>query len=350
MWYIRRPASATLSGFLRPGIRPVGLCLPLALGTLLVVMAACRREPAPSPTNSPPSRIRVVCTTGMLADTTRAIAGPDAQVTALMGEGVDPHLYKPSLGDMELLTSATLVIYNGLHLEGRMADALDHLASKQPVLAAAEKIEASSLRSPPEFNGHPDPHVWFDIGLWKQVVPGIVEALANIDPSQRQAYQSRAREYTLALDALEQETRTALAAIPAEHRVLITAHDAFGYFGRAYGLEVMAVQGISTDSEAGLSDINRLVDTIVQRRVPAVFFESSVPRKTVEALIEGAKARGHTVAVGGELFSDALGQDGTPEGTYIGMVKHNVRTIARGLGSTLVKSPGDAASVPPPAP
>lgn len=275
--------------------------------------------------------LTVVTTTGMIADIARNIAGERARVSALMGEGVDPHLYKPSPGDVRMLSDADLVLYNGLHLEGRMGEVLENLGKRKAVVPVAGGIAPDRLRSPPEFKGQHDPHVWFDVSLWIVAAEATREALIKADPDGAMMFRANAERYLAQLGSLHEEVRTAIASIPIERRVLVTAHDAFGYFGRAYGIEVLAIQGISTDSEAGLKDINHLVDVIVERNIPAVFIESSVPRKTIDALIEGAKGKGHAVRVGGELFSDAMGAAGTPEGTYTGMVRHNVKVIVEGL-------------------
>lgn len=298
------------------------------VAALCALLAACGR-PAPGPAG-PPS---VVCTTGMIADAARAIAGEHARVVGLMGEGVDPHLYKATPGDVAQLSAAALVLSNGLHLEGRLGQTLERLDAVRCV-PVGEAIDPALLRAPPDFAGHPDPHVWFDVSMWSQAIGALGEALAQTDPAHADDFRRRTREYQDQLALLHTQTVAAMATIPPDRRVLITAHDAFGYFGRAYGLEVHAIQGISTESEASLKDVNALVELLVSRRVPAVFFESSVPRKTVESLIEGSRARGHEVTLGGELFSDALGKSGTPEGTYIGMVRHNVTTIVRALGGT----------------
>lgn len=274
---------------------------------------------------------KVVATTGMIADTARNIAGERATVTALMGEGVDPHLYKATPGDMRLLADADLILYNGLHLEGRLGDVLVRMARRVPTVQVTDTIPEDLLHEPPEFAGHYDPHVWFDVRLWKIVAGRIAAALGEIDPEGRDHYRSRLEEYSRTLDELHRWAGERFASIPPERRVLVTAHDAFGYLGSAYGLRVMAIQGISTDSEASIKDINHLVDTVVELKVPAVFVETSVPRKTIEALVEGARARGHRLVIGGELFSDALGRAGTPEGTYVGMIRHNVNTIVAAL-------------------
>lgn len=305
------------------------------VGVILIaaVPAACSRE-SPSPGAAKPI-LRVVATTGMIADAARAIAGTDIEVAALMGEGVDPHLYKPAPGDVRLLESADVILFNGLHLEGKLIETLESLAKRKRVAPLGDALPADSLRR--DDGGHADPHIWFDPVLWAHAADRVAEVLAAADPARADGYRARAATYHTELLSLDREARERLAVIPADRRVLVTAHDAFGYFGRAYGIEVLGIQGISTESEAGLKDINALVDLLVQRKIPAVFVESSVPRKTIEALIEGAQSRGHKIRIGGELFSDAMGAAGTPEGTYVGMFRHNVSVIAAALA-------GDAAA------
>lgn len=311
-------------------IRPV-----LILSVLASLLAACDDgRGAPSPAARP----TVVCTTGMVADIARHLAGEHADVVALMGEGVDPHLYKPSPADVRQLASASLILYNGLHLEGKMGEILEQVGASRPAVAVAESIDPARLLVPDGAQGAHDPHVWFDVELWSGTIEPVRAALAKLDPANAAAYDANARAYRDRLLKLHDDTRAAIAALPPDRRVLVTAHDAFGYFGRAYGIEVHAIQGISTDAEAALKDINDLVDLLVARRVPAVFVESSVPPKTIEALVEGCRARGHEVRVGGSLFSDAMGAPGTPEGTYEGMVRHNVRTIVEGLSPAGRKS------------
>ncbi len=313
-------------------------CLIASLAAALTLVAsACTAATI----DQPKERLRIVATIGMIADVVRNIAGPRAEVTALMGEGVDPHLYKASPGDVRAMTDADLIFYCGLHLEGRMSDVIVKLASRRTVVRVTEGIDEAKLRQPPEFEGHFDPHVWFDVNLWRESTAVIRDALVAKDPAGRAEYERRHAEYDALLRELHDYSRHVLGSITPSARVLVTAHDAFGYLGDAYGLEVMAIQGISTDSEASLRDINALVDTLVTRRIPAVFIESSVPRKTIDALVEGCKGRGHSVTIGGELYSDALGKAGTPEGTYVGMVLHNVETIARALGGRVPeKRPG----------
>ncbi len=277
-------------------------------------------------------RIRVTATVGMVGDLVRNVGGERVEVTALMGPGVDPHLYKASEGDIARLSSADIVFYNGLFLEGKMGEILEKIRGRgKPTVPVAERIDRSLLRTPPEFQGHPDPHVWFDVSLWANTIDAAVEGLASIDPGSRPAYEANAARFRAELAALHAESAEALATIPRETRVLVTAHDAFGYFGRAYDVDVVGLQGISTTSEYGLRDVQRLVELIAERGVKAVFVESSVPTRSIEAVVEGCRAKGHAVEIGGQLFSDAMGEAGTPEGTYVGMVRHNVTTIVEAL-------------------
>ncbi len=277
---------------------------------------------------------RVTCTVGMITDIVRQVAGEKAVVEGIIGEGVDPHLYQATRSDIKRLLDADIVFYNGLMLEGKMSDDLVKVGRKRPVHAVTELIDKSLLLEPPEFAGHYDPHVWMDPTLWMKCTEMVAESLGadDVDPANREHYRANYRAYAAQLDALHAYAEQALATIPAQSRVLVTAHDAFNYFARAYDLEVRGIQGISTDSEAGLADINRLVELLVQRGVRAVFVESSVPEKNVRALVEGAGSRGHAVKIGGTLFSDAMGAPGTYEGTYVGMIDHNVTTIVRALG------------------
>ncbi len=276
-------------------------------------------------------RLKIVTTTGMIQDAAHEIAGDRADVVALMGPGVDPHLYKATQGDLARLSGADVVFYNGLHLEGKMVEALEKLARSHHVFAVSENIPAELLRRPPEFNGNYDPHIWFDVALWTLAVKEIGARLTAIDPEHADEYRKRTDTYVRRLDSLHHWVKTHIATIPREQRILVTAHDAFGYFGRAYDIEVRGLQGISTVSEFGLADINNLVETIVSRKVKAVFVESSVPKRSIEAVVAGVRDRNHEVRIGGTLYSDAMGAAGTAEGTYIGMVTANVRTIVEAL-------------------
>jgi manganese/zinc/iron transport system substrate-binding protein len=278
-------------------------------------------------------KIKVTATVGMVADVVRNVGGERVEVTALMGPGVDPHLYKATESDMAKLSGADVIFYNGLNLEGKMADILVKIArADRPVVAvAAEGVDQSRLLEPPEFQGHYDPHVWFDVSMWRQTVRPVVETLSTKDPGSKALFEQNARAYEEQLDELHAYCKEQLGTIPTSQRVLVTAHDAFGYFGRAYDVKVIGLQGISTVSEASLRDIERLVDLIVSSRVKAVFVESSVSTRNIEAVVQGCKRKGHPVKIGGTLFSDAMGQEGTPEGTYVGMVRHNVHTIVAAL-------------------
>ncbi len=283
--------------------------------------------------------LRVVTTTGMIADTAREIGGDAVLVTALMGEGVDPHLYKASPGDVRMMSGAGLLLSNGLHLEGRLGDAIDSMQQRVPVVAVADGIPRDRLLMPDGAQGHPDPHVWFDLVLWKSACERIRDAVAQQSPSSAEGVRARCDAHAALLDEADAYVRAVIASIPADRRVLITAHDAFGYFGRTYGLEVHGIQGISTESEASLRELNALIDLIVSRKIPAVFVESSVPAKTVQALVEGCKGRGHAVSIGGELLSDACGPAGTEQGTHVGMVVYDASVIARALGGTPPERP-----------
>jgi len=278
---------------------------------------------------------RVVATVGMVGDMVRRVAGGHAEVEVLIGEGVDPHLYKPTSVDVKALQRAEVVFYNGLMLEGKMSDVLVRVArSGKPVFAVTEAILEQEDYVITTGEQHYDPHVWMDVRGWMRAVEVVAEALAGYDPGHAEDYRANAAGYLERLGRLDAYVREVLASIPPKRRVLVTAHDAFSYMARSHGLEVRGIQGISTESEAGVKDIEDLVDYLVAREIPAVFVETSVSDKNVRALVEGTRARGHEVRVGGELFSDAMGAEGTYEGTYIGMIDHNVTTIVRALGGS----------------
>ena len=275
--------------------------------------------------------LKIVTTTGMIADAALRVAGPNASVVALMGPGVDPHLYKASESDVRKLTQSDLILYNGLHLEGKMGDVLVKVARSRPVVAVSDAVDASQLRSPPEFAGQHDPHLWFDVRLWSEILEPIATALAELDPPNADDYRAGAASYRDELLELDAWVEGRIQEIPEAQRVLVTAHDAFGYFGRRYGVEVIGLQGMSTLAEAGLQDMERVVGLVSDRRIKSVFIESSVPRRSIEAVQAACRDRGHEVSIGGQLFSDAMGAATTPEGTYPGMVRHNVNTIVDSL-------------------
>jgi manganese/zinc/iron transport system substrate-binding protein len=265
----------------------------------------------------------------MVADIGINVGGDHVAVTSLMGEGVDPHLYKASPADVSQLNRADIILYSGLHLEGKLAELLDRMSQRKPTVAVAERIAEEKVLH--DENGAHDPHVWFDVSLWSESAKAAAEALAQFDPSHADTYRANAATYQARLADLHQYAKDQLATVPEDRRVLVTAHDAFRYFGRAYGVEVRGIQGISTDSEAGVREIKELVGFLVERKIKAVFVETSVSEQNIHSLLEGCQARGHQVVIGGELFSDAMGKDGTPEGTYEGMVRHNVDTIVKAL-------------------
>ena len=275
---------------------------------------------------------RAVATVGMVGDIVRNVAGDRAEVGVIMGAGVDPHLYAASRDDVARLSRADIIFYSGLHLEGKMTEVLEQVGRRKPVLAVTGAIHPSSLLRPDASSGHHDPHVWMDPSAWAKCVHAVGDRLAEFDPPNAVLYHASAERYRAELAELDEYGHRVLGTIPEGRRVLVTSHDAFNYFGRAYGLDVQGVQGISTESEAGLARINALVDVLVERKLASVFIETSVPRKSIEALMNGAKRRGHGVRIGGTLYSDAMGDAGTYEGTYVGMIDHNITTVARALG------------------
>lgn len=277
-------------------------------------------------------RLTVVATTGMIADAARQVGGDLAEVTALMGPGVDPHAYRQTRSDIVATAQADLVLWNGLYLEAQLEDFLLELGETRPVVAVAEAIPPAQRIGSEDYADRFDPHVWMNPNLWARVVLATRDAMIDAAPAHAAAFTANASAHLEELAALSVYSQSVLASIPAEARVLLTAHDAFNYFGAAYGFEVVGIQGISTESEAGLSRIAALVDMLVSRDIRAVFVESSVSDRNIRALIEGAAAQGHEVVIGGELYSDAMGAPGSYEGTYLGMIDHNVTTIARALG------------------
>lgn len=276
--------------------------------------------------------LSVVATTGMIADAARRIGGDAVEVRALMGPGVDPHAYRQTRTDIAAMVRADLVLWHGLYLEAQMEEFLRKLGERKPTVAVAESLPREQLIAHVDYSDKFDPHVWMDPRLWSKVVENVRETLSAQRPSQADAFAANAAAYLAELEELAAYSDKVFGSVPEGARVLVTAHDAFSYFGRAQGFEVLGIQGISTQSEAGLQRVAELVDTLVDRKIGAVFVESSVSDRSVRALVEGAAAKGHTVIIGGELFSDAMGKDGTYEGTYPGMIDHNATTISRALG------------------
>ena len=297
-----------------------------------LLLSACASSGGESDLPIAERTINVVTTTGMIADAVINVGGERVQVQSLMGPGVDPHLYKASENDVQTLQEADIVFYNGLHLEAQMGEVLERMNDFGiRTVVVTDKIDRSTLLAPPEFAGNYDPHVWFDVTLWMKAADQIKEALIEADPTNQAVYEANAEAYLAKLEELHQYVLSQAEGIPAEQRVLITAHDAFNYFGRAYGFEVRGLQGISTEAQAGTADVQALADFIVERQIPAVFVESSVPQRNVEAVQAAVQSRGFDVKIGGSLFSDAMGTAGTPEGTYVGMVRHNIDTIVAAL-------------------
>ncbi|MCM3767261.1 metal ABC transporter solute-binding protein, Zn/Mn family [Neobacillus niacini] len=273
-------------------------------------------------------KIKIVTTIAQIGEPLSVIGGELVEVKSLMGPSVDPHLYQATHGDIRTISDADIVFYNGLHLEANMVDIFKEMAKTKPVLGIGDKIEDSSLLK--DENNAVDPHIWFDIDLWKQALAAAVEEIKEFSPENADDLEKNKEAYFAEMDQLKKEAAK-LADIPKERRVLVTAHDAFGYFGRMHGLEVVGLQGLSTDGEIGVSDIQNTIDLITEYKVPAVFVESSINESSIQAVIKGARSKGVEVALGGELFSDAMGEAGKEEGTYLGMYRHNVDTIYQAL-------------------
>jgi manganese/zinc/iron transport system substrate-binding protein len=284
-----------------------------------------------SPQKRPANKLYIVTTTGIIEDAVRQIVKDSAYISSLMGPGVDPHLYKASHNDVNKLTEGEIIFYSGLHLEGKMQDVLEKVSRYKPVIAVTQSISRESLLHIPGTTDTYDPHIWFDIQKWKICVRKISATVQQMDPKNAAYYRQNEKIYMAKLEKLHQETLTEIATIPANQRIMITAHDAFSYFGKTYHIEVKGLQGISTISEFGLKDVSDLVSLISTRKIKAIFVETSVSPKAIEAVVEGCRARGHQVVIGGSLYSDALGEKNSAAGTYIGMFTTNVNTIVDAL-------------------
>jgi manganese/zinc/iron transport system substrate-binding protein len=289
------------------------------------------RQPAPEDDGV----LRVVATTTIVADLVRSVGGDGVDLESLMGPGVDPHLYKPSAGDVRRMVAAEAVFYNGLHLEGKMTEVFEQMNRRGvPTVAVAECIPQAQLISSQSYAGLHDPHVWFDVGLWMSAAECVRDALIELDPTNAELYRERTGAYRAELEALDSWVRERIGELDEARRVLVTAHDAFSYFGRAYGVEVRGLLGVSTASEAGTADVQELAVFIAEQKIPAIFVESSVPPRYVEALQQAVASRGFDVSIGGSLYSDALGDPDGPAATYIGTVRANVDTIVGGLSGS----------------
>jgi manganese/zinc/iron transport system substrate-binding protein len=274
-------------------------------------------------------KIQVVTTIAQIGEPMQIIGGDRVEVTSLMGPGVDPHLYQATQGDITTLQNGDIIFYSGLHLEGNLGEVFDKLKETKPVFAIGESIDESRLLK--DEGGAIDPHIWFDLDLWKTTLESATENLKELSPDDASYFEENKQDYFTKIDELKAEATEKMSNIPVEQRVLVTAHDAFGYFGRMYDIEVVGLQGLSTEDEVGISDIQSTVDLLIEKKVPSVFVESSINQNSIKAVIEGAAKKGLEVSLGGELFSDAMGQAGTEEGTYLGMYRHNVKTVYDGL-------------------
>ena len=275
--------------------------------------------------------ISVTATTGQVADLVKEVGANRVDVSRLMGPGIDPHLFKASEQNVADLIDSDAIFYSGLHLEGKLGEVLERLEQRRPVFAVTGSIPSTMLMAPPEYQGNPDPHFWFDPTLFALATDQVRASLSAIDPGHADLYVANATTYKARLAEVDQFAFDQFATIPDQQRVVVTAHDAFGYLGRRYDLDVVGLQGISTSTEAGIRDVQRIADLLVERQIPAIFVETSVPRRTIEAVQVSTASRGWSVVIGGQLYSDALGNEGTPEGTYLGMFRYNVVTIATGL-------------------
>ncbi|MCF8302444.1 MAG: zinc ABC transporter substrate-binding protein [Bacteroidales bacterium] len=277
-------------------------------------------------------KINIVATTTIVADLMKNVGGSKVNVTALMGPGVDPHLYKASEGDVTRLSRADMVFYNGLHLEGKMVDVLEKLEhGGKEVVAVAKAVNEDKLIGSTEYASSYDPHIWFNINLWQKAAAYTAQELGKAYPEHKAAFEKNAETFNRKLDTLKQFSHSKINQLNPQQRVLVTAHDAFNYFGQQYDFKVVGLQGISTSSEAGVKDVQNLADFIYKRKIGAIFIESSVPERNIKALQEAVKAKGFHTKIGGELYSDALGSPGTGEGTYLGMYRHNINTIVDAL-------------------
>ena len=305
------------------------ICITFLMSVLLVCSGCDTKNQNDAKENG---KIRIVTTTGMITDIVKNVGGEKVEVIGLMGPGIDPHLYKATGKDIERLSSADIIFYNGLHLEAKMADLLSEMSGDTKSFAVAESVSKESLLPLPETNGHYDPHLWFDVSLWMKVVEYVRDTLIEYKPDIKANINRNAKQYLDELTQLHHYVKTQVESIPVKQRVLITAHDAFSYFGNAYGFEVRGLQGISTLAKASIADVQELATFITERRIPAIFVETSVSDRNLEAVKAAVNYKGYEVKIGGELFSDAMGSEGTPEGTYIGMVRHNIDTIVSALG------------------
>lgn len=306
------------------------IALAIAYGLISMILSGCAGQPGGADSSN--GKLKVIATTTMLADLAKEIGGEHVDASGLMGPGIDPHLYQASAGDVTKLQEADVVLYNGLHLEGKMGDIFASLEGQGRDIICIEKgLDASSLLEAEDNPQIHDPHIWFDVSLWKKAAEYTADRLSEIDPSHAEEYAANLERYSRSLDELDGYIRSRIKELPQQQRVLVTAHDAFRYFGAAYEFDVKGLQGISTEAEAGTADVSSLADFIAQNRIKAIFVESSVPPKNIEALKEAVKARGFSVEIGGELYSDSLGDKASGHDTYILTLRANIDTIVDAL-------------------
>jgi manganese/zinc/iron transport system substrate-binding protein len=303
-------------------------CIKLILSGVVILTSSVLLQHAQAQSEK---RIKIVTTIGQITDATRIIGGDHVLVSGLMGPGVDPHLYKASESDVSKLAEAQMIIYGGLYLEAKMEPMFERLKKSVKTVPVGEAVPVEMRLDSINYKGHYDPHIWFDVTLWQKAVEEIALSLIDFDPAHKDEYLERAAKYNAQLDELNEYVTRRANELPETQRVLVTAHDAFRYFGRKYGFEVVGLQGISTEAQAGTKDVMELADFITKRKIPAIFVESSVPERNIKAVQDAVRARGWDVKIGGELFSDAMGDEGTFKGTYIGMVTHNIDTIVNAL-------------------
>ncbi len=297
----------------------------LLICILLFSFFSCKKE-----VKTKNQKLNVVTTTSMITDLVKNIGRDAIEIQGLMGSGVDPHLYKASEGDVSKLVNADVIFYNGLHLEGKLVEIFEKMQHSKTI-AIGESLDKNILIGSDYFASNYDPHIWFDIRNWKTVTQFVIQKLKELDPKNSTVFETNGKAYLEQLTTLESKLNQTVATLPTEKRILVTAHDAFSYFGEAYDFNVVGLQGLSTATEAGVQDVQKLANFIIEKKVKAIFVESSVPKRTIEALQAAVKSKGHEVTIGGTLFSDALGNTGTSEGTYIGMFEYNVNTIINAL-------------------
>ncbi|OBX26167.1 manganese/zinc/iron transport system substrate-binding protein [Gelidibacter algens] len=291
-----------------------------------VFISACKDS---EPSNG---NLNIVTTTTMITDLVTHIGGDKLNIQGLMGSGVDPHLYKASEGDVSKLANADLIFYGGLHLEGKLVEVFQKMESQHiKTIAVSDALDTKTLIGSEYFASNYDPHIWFDVNNWELITNFVVQKLSEANPENKALFEENGKTYLEELKSLDADIKSIISTLPEEKRILVTAHDAFNYFGQAYGFEVVGLQGLSTATEAGVQDVQNLATFIIDKKVKAVFVESSVPKRTIEALQAAVNSKNHNVEIGGTLYSDALGNAGTPEGTYIGMFRYNVNTIVSAL-------------------